>query len=100
MSKELARRFVPATMTVVVDVEDDFGTVSHHTIPLVGEQCPFCKTVIHDNGVPDIEAAALKAVAHVDANIDAVLPQLEKAAASHPQIAAHIERLKARRSAK
>lgn len=93
MAKELNRRFIAATMTIVVDVEDDFGVISHHSIPLVGDMCPHCRSVIHENGEPDIEAAVKRAVSLIDGHIESVLPRLEKAGID-------VARIKARRAAK
>jgi hypothetical protein len=79
-AKELRRRVNLATRTVVVDVEDDFGIVTPHTLPLIGDHCPHCGSQLPGNsGVRDMDASATAAVKHIDDITEQILPHLEKA---------------------
>jgi hypothetical protein len=99
MAKEIARHVNLHTRTVVVEVEDDFGVVSRHTIPLIGDCCSMCGHQFPgSNGTPDVEASIAQAVAHVDGIMDEMIPKLEKVAHSSPQIKEHVERAKAKKN--
>lgn len=88
-----------ATRTVSVDVEDYFGVVTTHTIPLVGDCCSLCNRVFPGNdGSADIEASVAQVVAHVRDIGDGLITKLEKS--SHPEIKKHVELAKAKRDGK
>lgn len=85
-----------ATRTLVLDVEDHFGVVSHHTIPLMGDKCPHCGTVLGGSaGSPDIEASVAQVIASVEACVNDVIAKLEKV--DHPEIKKLVEGAKAKR---
>jgi hypothetical protein len=77
MAKELASRRNMATRTVTVDVEDIFGNVTHHTIPLFGDACHICQRCA-PGGTNDIDASIDAVVAHVTEIENAVLAKLKK----------------------
>lgn len=99
MAKEIRRRLDIASRSVIVEVEDDFGIVTPHTIPLTGDVCAHCGCVIPGTkGSPDVEASAAAVVAHVDGIMDQVIAQLEKIAHTSPEIQQHVDRAKAKRN--
>lgn len=64
----IAKRLNFATRTLVVEVQDDFGTVSHHTLPLMADSCPHCGMALPSSapGTPDINAAITAVLTQVD----------------------------------
>lgn len=97
MARELSRKYDIASRSVSVTVEDYFGHVSHHTIPLTGDSCPHCGVVMV-GGSEDIEASISAVIAHVSEVGDALISKLEKV--KHPGIQKHVERAKAVRDKK
>lgn len=77
MAKELASRKDIAQRTVIVDVQDIFGNVTHHTVPLTGDGCPLCKRCA-PGGSQDIDASIDSIVAHVTEIENDVLAKLKK----------------------
>lgn len=77
MAKELAARLNIAHRSVTVDVEDIFGHVTHHTIPLFGDPCHMCQQCA-PGGTEDVDASVDAIVAHVQEIEDAVLAKLKK----------------------
>jgi hypothetical protein len=80
MAKELTRRFNTANRTITVEIQDDFGNISLHTLPLSGDQCPMCKHLLPGaNGVTDVPTAVQGLVDHIDQITADVLPKFEAA---------------------
>lgn len=78
MAREIQRRINIAARTVTVDVQDVFGNVTHHTIPLFGDCCPTCGMAA-PGGTKDFKASADAIVQHVT-EVESVL--LEKLTAA------------------
>jgi len=96
MAREISRRLDIAQRTLTVDVEDDFGVVSHHTIPLAGDVCPLCKNAIPGTqGSPDVEASVTAILAATLAVTDGLIKQLEPM--QHPDIQKVVQKAKAKR---
>jgi hypothetical protein len=76
MAIELATRLNIAARTVTVDVQDIFGNVTHHTIPLFGDPCPTCQ-MCAPGGSTDLKASTAAVVAHVTEIETAVLEKLK-----------------------
>lgn len=85
MAKELATRLNIAHRTVTVDVQDIFGNVTHHTIPLFGDPCPTCQMAVA-GGTTDLKASAAAIVAHVTEIETALLEKLKAAGIDFPQV--------------
>ena len=99
MAKELSRKYDIASRSVSVTVEDYFGHVSHHTIPLTADMCPHCgHKMPGNNGSPDVEKSIAAVLEHVRQVADDVIAKLEPI--SHPGIRQHVERAKAARGKK
>jgi hypothetical protein len=80
MAQELSRKFNTANRTITVEIQDDFGNVSLHTLPLTGDQCPMCKQLLPGaNGVTNVPAAVKGLVDHIDQITADVLPKFEAA---------------------
>ena len=101
MAKEISRTFDIASLSVVVRVENDFGHVTPHTIPLTGDKCAHCGLIIPGTkGSPDVAASVAAVLAHVDEVMGHVIARLEPIAHTSPEIQQHLERAKAKRAAK
>ncbi len=79
MSKEVSRRIDFSSRTVTVDIEDIFGVISHHTIPLIADHCLYCgsKKENGSKGSPDVEASISAAILHVSEIENDVVSKLE-----------------------
>lgn len=64
MAKELQRRVNISLRNVAIDVEDIFGIVTTHTVPLFGDACPTCG-MSAAGGSPDIGASVAAILANV-----------------------------------
>jgi len=99
MAKEIRRRFNTATRHVVIDVEDDFGNVSVHSIPLTADHCSHCGQALPGTqGTTDVNATAAAIVAHVDRMMPELIAKLEQAAKGDPELLKHVQAAKARRN--
>ena len=83
MAKELATRFNIAHRTVTVDVQDVFGNVTHHTIPLFGDCCPTCQ-MAQSGGTNDVKASTAAIVQHVTEVETALIEKLKAAGIDVP----------------
>jgi len=77
----IAKRLNLATRTLVLDVQDDFGTLSQHTLPLMADSCPHCGFAMPASlqGTPDINAAITAVLASVDQNTADLTTKLQAA---------------------
>jgi hypothetical protein len=67
MAIEIQRRVDFASRTVTVDVQDIFGIITPHTIPMTSDHCPMCGGALAGTtGSPDLEASVAAAVAHIN----------------------------------
>ena len=83
MAKEIARRISIETRSVVIDVQDVFGTVTSHTVPLFGDCCPTCNIAVA-GGSTDINVSAVSIVQHITEVETALLKKLMAAGISVP----------------
>lgn len=96
MASELERRFDWAQRVMVVDIEDDFGHVTPHTIPLTGDACSLCGHVM-PGGSADPDASVAAAIAHVDQITDDLLAKL--ATSKNPDVQAVVLAIQNKRAA-
>lgn len=75
-----------ASRSLVIDVQDVFGNISHHTIPLFGDPCPMCNMAVA-GGSTDINASVAAIVAHVMEVENALLGKLKAAGIDVPTTA-------------
>lgn len=85
MAKELQRRLNIALRTVAVDVQDIFGIVTTHTVPLFGDACPTCRMAIA-GGTPDINLSVAAILANVSEIETALAGKLQAAGIDVSQI--------------
>ncbi len=101
MAKEIRRRIDIASLSLVVEVENDFGVVTPHMIPLTGDKCAMCGCVVlGTKGSPDIETSIQAVLSHVDNVTNDVIAKLEPIAHTSPEIKQHLDKAKAKRAAK
>lgn len=99
MAREIKRRFDTAARQVVIDIEDDFGNVSQHSISLTTDTCHHCgQTLPGTSGAADVNAAALGLVAHIDGMMPGLIETFEAAAQGDPELLKHVHAAKARRN--
>lgn len=99
MAREIKRRFNTAARNVVIEIEDDFGNVSHHSIPLLGDTCHHCgQTLPGTSGAADVNAAAEGLVKHIDGMQPDLIAKFEAAAQGDPALLAHVHKAKERRN--
>jgi hypothetical protein len=92
MAIEIQRRIDFATRTVTVDVQDIFGVITPHTIPMTGDHCPTCGCSLPGTtGSPDLEASVAAAIAHVGEIEQGFLAQLKSSPNLSPDIAQAIQ---------
>lgn len=85
MAKEIARRIDIAARTVTIDVQDIFGCVTHHTVPLFGDACPMCQMALA-GGTPDLNATAAAVLAGVSTIENAILAKLQASGIDVPLV--------------
>jgi hypothetical protein len=85
MAKEIQRRVNIALRSVAVDVQDIFGNVTTHTIPLFGDPCPTCGMAL-PGGTKDLNASAQTIVDHVTEIETALAEKLQTAGIATPQV--------------
>lgn len=85
MAKELALRLNIAHRSVTVDVQDIFGNITHHTVPLFGDPCPTCQMAVA-GGTTDLKASTAAIVQAVTDIETALLGKLKAAGIDFPQV--------------
>lgn len=98
-AKEIKRKFNIAHRQVVIEVQDEFGHVSTHSIPLLSDHCEHCGQALPGtNGTADVNATALATVAHVDSLMDDLIQKLEVAANGDQELLKVVQAAKAKRN--
>ncbi len=96
MAKVLSRRLDIAQRTVTVDVEDCFGVLHTHTIPLTGDRCFHCKQAMPGtSGSTNVEATVTAIIASMGTMEDELIAKLEPLQTS--EIQRHVQTAKAMR---
>jgi hypothetical protein len=95
-AREIRRRFDWAQRVMVVDIEDDFGIVTPHTIPLTGDSCVLCGHVM-PGGSTNVDLSVAVAVAGVDQTTDDLLAKL--ANSKNPDVQAVVLAIQLKRAA-
>ncbi len=99
MAKEISRRFDTAARQVVIEIEDDFGNISKHSISLTADHCSHCGQALPGTkGAADVNAAAVGLVAHVDGMMPDLIAKFEAAAQGDSELLKHVQAAKAKRN--
>ena len=99
MAREIKRRFNIPMRQVVVEIEDDFGHVTPHSISLIGDTCISCgQTLPGTSGSADVNASAKAIVGHVDGMMPDLIAKFEAAAQGDPELLKVVQAAKAKRN--